>query len=75
MSRLAASQEGVWIQLAAEVGGEFYRHGGSTHKVVAQAGSWEIVLDTISGNRPMNAWFRLMMRCSISANTKYLAPL
>jgi hypothetical protein len=41
------SQEEAWKTFAVEVGGEFYRRGGSTHKVVARVSSWEIVLDTV----------------------------
>ena len=38
------SLEEAWRAFAAEVGGAFHRHGGSTHKVVAEAADWAIVL-------------------------------
>ncbi len=41
------SQEEAWRTFATEIGGEFHRHGGSTHKVVTRAADWEIVLDTV----------------------------
>ena len=40
-------QEEVWRRFAIEVGGEFHRHGGSTHKVVGRTGPWMVTLDTV----------------------------